>query len=111
LKTWIWNKVRHAVDDNEGCYILTGSSYPAADETRHSGAGRVIRFKLRPMSWYELGYSSGEISLNNILSDQIKTTKMKNIEIKDRLSILSEVVDHFYWMNLTILREEPWKNM
>ncbi|GMO13322.1 MAG: DUF4143 domain-containing protein [Mycoplasmoidaceae bacterium] len=89
LRPWIWNLVRHDVDDGNGCYIMTGSTTPAEDKTRHSGAGRVIRFKLRPMSWYELGYSTGEISLQDVLDDKIKQTKIKTILIEEKLKYLT----------------------
>jgi len=53
----IWNAVRHAVDDRgqPGQFILTGSAVPADDETRHSGAGRMVRMRMRPMSLFEPG--------------------------------------------------------
>lgn len=67
--TLVWNHVRHAVDDRRatGQFILTGSSIPADGITRHSGAGRIIRLRLRPMSLFELGQSNGRISLKTLL--------------------------------------------
>lgn len=66
----IWNLVRRAVDDRgqPGQFILTGSAIPADDVTRHSGAGRFTRLRMRPMSLFELGRSSGEISLGSLLA-------------------------------------------
>lgn len=51
----LWNLVRRAVDraDVPGQYILTGSSVPSDDLTRHTGAGRFIRLRQRTMSWAE----------------------------------------------------------
>ena len=65
----IWNHVRRAVDDRQakGQFILTGSAVPTDDITRHSGAGRITRLRMRPMSLYELGRSSGEASLGDLL--------------------------------------------
>jgi len=69
----IWNHVRRAVDDrgNPGQFILTGSSIPADDVTRHSGAGRFTRVRMRPMSSFETGRSTGELSLRQLLDKDI----------------------------------------
>jgi predicted AAA+ superfamily ATPase len=68
----IWNHVRRAVDDRDdpGQFILTGSVVPADDATRHSGAGRITRLRMRPMSLFELGKSDGAVSLAELLSGQ-----------------------------------------
>ena len=65
----LWNHVRHAVDARTefGCFILAGSAQPADDATRHTGAGRVRRIRMRPMSLYESGDSTGEVSLGALL--------------------------------------------
>ena len=66
----IWNHVRRAVDDRArpGQFILTGSAVPADDVTRHTGAGRMTRLRLRPMSLFETGRSSGAVSLRALLA-------------------------------------------
>lgn len=66
----IWNLVRRAVDDRgkPGQFILTGSALPTDDITRHSGAGRFTRLRMRPMSLFESGMSSGAVSLSSLLS-------------------------------------------
>jgi len=66
----IWNHVRRAVDDHSrpGQFILTGSAVPADDVTRHTGAGRLTRLRMRPMSLSEAGQSSGDISLAGLLA-------------------------------------------
>ena len=69
----IWNHVRHAVDRNvarggrRGQFILTGSAVPADDITRHTGAGRISRLRLRPMTLMEAGVSTGHISMEGML--------------------------------------------
>ena len=65
----IWNHVRRAVDDRRapGQFILTGSAVPADDITRHTGAGRLTRLRMRPFSLLETHHSSGEISLRRLL--------------------------------------------
>ena len=69
LEPAIWNHVRRAVDDRRlpGQFILTGSAAPTDDATRHTGAGRLTRLRMRPLSLFELGHSSGEVSLADLL--------------------------------------------
>jgi predicted AAA+ superfamily ATPase len=66
----IWNHVRRAVDDEDGPgrFILTGSAVPADDDVRHTGAGRFSRLRMRPMSLFEAGTSSGNVSLAGLLA-------------------------------------------
>ena len=65
----LWDAVRFAVDhrDEEGQFILTGSVTPLSDEDdekiHHSGVGRIARLRMRPMTLWESGDSTGEISL------------------------------------------------
>ena len=65
----LWNAMRHACDDRalNGQFILTGSVQPALTRTDHSGAGRVARLRMRPMSLFESGDSTGAISLGGLL--------------------------------------------
>lgn len=62
----LWNVVRHEIDDRQlrGQFILSGSSSPAEDPSRHSGAGRMGRLRMRPMSLAESGHSTQEVSLS-----------------------------------------------
>jgi len=68
----IWNHVRRTVDDRRspGQFILTGSAVPADDVTRHSGAGRITRLRMRPMSLFERGWSDGAASLDRLLAGE-----------------------------------------
>lgn len=68
----IWNLVRRAVDDHreKGLYILTGSSRPRDTGRLHSGAGRIGRLRMRPMSLFESGHSSGTVSLAALLAGE-----------------------------------------
>lgn len=61
----LWNLVRRAVDDRQadGQFILTGSATPDDDIRRHTGAGRFVVLQMRPMSLYESGHSSAQVSL------------------------------------------------
>ncbi len=66
----IWDAVRFEVDKRteKGQFILTGSSTPARKGILHSGAGRIARLRMRPMTLFEIGISSGKISLLDICS-------------------------------------------
>lgn len=68
----IWNPMRHACDRRArpGQFILTGSADPPDDVTRHSGAGRILRVRMRPMSLFESGESSGAVSLGRLLDGE-----------------------------------------
>ena len=62
----LWDAVRHHVDHHkgQGQFILTGSSVPVtASETIHSGTGRFGWIVMRPMTLFESGDSTGEVSL------------------------------------------------
>lgn len=69
----LWNAMRHACDDraSNGQFILTGSVDPARVRTDHSGAGRVARLRMRPMSLFESGDSTGAISLGGLLEGEL----------------------------------------
>ncbi|MEJ1089736.1 DUF4143 domain-containing protein [Microbacterium sp. Mu-80] len=69
LAPQVWNSVRAAVDrEDDASFILAGSAVPADDATRHSGAGRMLRFKMRPMSLAESGHSAGDVRLSELLA-------------------------------------------
>ncbi len=68
-----WDAIRAYVDhaEGEGHFILTGSSVVPKDKEDkivHTGTGRIARLKMRPMSLWESGESSGEISLSDLFS-------------------------------------------
>lgn len=61
----IWDAIRFKVDKTKekGQFILTGSATPNHKGIFHSGAGRIARIRMRPMSLYETGHSSRVVSL------------------------------------------------
>jgi hypothetical protein len=66
----LWNHVRRAVDDRglSGQFVLTGSSVPADDVARHTGAGRFSFLRMRPMTLFESGHTNGAVSLSALLA-------------------------------------------
>jgi len=81
----IWNHVRRAVDDRQatGQFILAGSAVPPDDETRHTGAGRIIRLRMRPMTLWESGHSSGAVSFAATLGGQPAHAPDPGLAIRD----------------------------
>lgn len=80
----LWNVIRHEIDDRQerGQFILSGSAVPADDTTRHSGAGRYARLRMRPMSLAESGASTGVVSLAR-LEPGISVSGASKLSYKD----------------------------
>ena len=65
----LWDTIRFEVDhrDDLGQFVLTGSAVPPdTKEITHSGTGRFSWLMMRPMSLYESGESTGEVSLSRL---------------------------------------------
>jgi uncharacterized protein len=69
LHPQVWDVVRRSVDRDAapGRFLLTGSASPVNAPT-HSGAGRIVRLRMRPMSLSERGLESPTVSLRDLLS-------------------------------------------
>ena len=68
-----WDAIRYKVDHSDGFghYILTGSAVPPdVSEITHSGTGRIVRLRMRPMSLWESCESSGVVSLERLLAGE-----------------------------------------
>jgi hypothetical protein len=87
----IWNQVRRAVDERgaPGQFILTGSAVPADDITRHTGAGRFSRLRMRPMSLFELGISNGDCSLGDLLDGDARPAKPSALTVSAVAEVLA----------------------
>ena len=73
-----WDAIRHRVDHREGFgqFILTGSAVLSEEKKKeifHSGTGRYAWLKMRPMSLFESGESSGEVSLKALFDGDSET--------------------------------------
>lgn len=64
-----WDVVRRAVDDDRrgGRFLLTGSAAPTRAPT-HSGAGRIVTVRMRPLTLVERGLVSPTVSLAELLT-------------------------------------------
>lgn len=89
----IWNAVRTDVDkqNKAGLYILTGSTTPIDEETKHlhSGVGRMSFIEMKPMTLFETGDSNGSISLKDIRDNKIKIHGQKSNINYERLAYLT----------------------
>ena len=67
----LWDAIRVAVDQRqeEGLFILTGSTSVDNTGIMHSGTGRISRMKMYPMSLFESGQSNGSVSLKALFDD------------------------------------------
>ena len=77
-----WDAVRNEVDrrDEEGQFILTGSAVPAdSSDIFHTGTGRFAWLKLRTMSLWESGDSTGEVSLGDLFKDGAEKCRVEGI--------------------------------
>ena len=86
----IWNHVRRAVDMGGGAgrFILTGSAVPPDDTTRHTGAGRVSRMPMRPMSLFESGHSTAEMSLGAMLRAEPVPARQSRTTVADLVELV-----------------------
>lgn len=76
----IWDAVRFRCDQDKikGKYILTGSATPVDDKITHSGAGRIARINMYPMSLFESNDSDGKVSLKDLFEDNVKNSLVKS---------------------------------
>lgn len=79
----LWDAVRHKVDQQglKGQYMLTGSATPNHKGILHSGAGRIARLRMRPMSLFESGDSSGKVSLKELCEGKITPTMTGDVDL------------------------------
>ena len=68
----LWDAIRFEVDHRRelGQFLLTGSAVPVdTKEITHSGTGRFTWLTMRPMSLYESGDSTGDVSLKDLFEN------------------------------------------
>jgi predicted AAA+ superfamily ATPase len=65
----VWDAVRRSVDRNPSParFLLTGSATPTSAPT-HSGAGRIVQLRMRPMSIAERALATPTVGLGDLLS-------------------------------------------
>lgn len=91
LAPQFWDAVRNEVDkrNEDGQFMLTGSAVPPKqDEIFHSGTGRMSWLKLRTMSLWESGDSTGDVSLMSLFKSADEVDGESKIDI-DKLAFLT----------------------
>lgn len=86
----LWDAVRYKVDrsGNKGQFILTGSATPNHKGILHSGAGRIAKLRMRPMSLFESGNSSGDISLKDICEGRIEPKISGEVDLRKLIDFI-----------------------
>ena len=86
----LWDAVRHRVDSRGevGQYILTGSATPIHKGIMHSGAGRIARLRMRPMSLYESGDSVGCVSLQDVCRGKLTPQLTGEVELQQIVQLI-----------------------
>lgn len=87
----LWDAVRFEVDHRGelGQFILTGSAVPPdTKEIMHSGTGRFAWFTMRPMSLFESGESTGDVSLGSLFRNSGIVDGFSSIDL-NRLAFLT----------------------
>ena len=82
----IWDAVRFETDHrkDDGLFILTGSAVPAdKSKIRHTGAGRFAWLTMRPMTLWESGESSGDVSLKSLFDEPEKVDGESALKMED----------------------------
>ena len=85
----LWDTIRYEADHRKGFghFILTGSSVPLQQEEeeviKHTGTGRFGRLNMRPMSLFESGESTGEVSLAQLFDAPSAIFGHSNINLSE----------------------------
>ena len=112
----LWDAIRFEVDhrDDLGQFVLTGSAVPPdTKEITHTGTGRFSWLMMRPMSLYESGESTGEVSLSRLFDGKGEVdgeSKLdleriaflicrggwpRSIDMRDKIA-LNQAIDYYY---------------
>lgn len=86
----LWDATRYEVDTRRevGQFILTGSAVPVdSKDITHSGTGRFTWLTMRPMSLFESGESSGDVSLEELFNCPDKINGINDLDI-DKLAFV-----------------------
>ena len=86
----LWDAVRYKVDQTaqKGQFILTGSATPNHKGILHSGAGRIARLRMRPMSLWESGDSSGKVSLEQLCQGKLTPAMTGEVDLKKLIELI-----------------------
>jgi len=83
----VWDVVRRQVDDGAGPgrFLLTGSATPAGGVDTHSGAGRILSLRMRPMGLHERGVCTPTVSVSDLLKGSAQIDGQSDFSLQDYL--------------------------
>lgn len=90
----IWDAVRHECDNDhdKGKFILTGSTTLTKEELEeevfHSGTGRIASMKMYPMSLYESGDSTGDVSISDMINNNVECKYVRKVELHELAKLI-----------------------
>ena len=82
----LWDAIRFEVDHrgNDGQFMLTGSAVPVDDsKIHHTGTGRFSWLTMRPMTLWESGESTGEVSLGRLFENPEMVEGESHLSMED----------------------------
>ena len=85
LAPQLWDAIRFEVDHRgyDGQFMLTGSAVPPdMSQVKHSGAGRFGWLTMRPMTLWESGESSGDVSLSSLFADASNVAGTNHLDLQ-----------------------------
>jgi predicted AAA+ superfamily ATPase len=86
LEPQTWQRVRRAVDDDPragGRFLLTGSAGIAPGVRIHSGAGRIVRLTMRPLTIAERQIEQPTVSVRDLHQGQAEISGTTQVQIGD----------------------------
>lgn len=88
----VWDAVRRQVDAGAppGRFLLTGSATPVDGAGTHSGAGRILSLRMRPMALHERGVVSPTVSLAALLSGDAEVAGESATDLADYAEAIVE---------------------
>lgn len=83
----VWGAVRRAVDDgaDPGSFLLAGSASPCLDAPIHSGAGRILSLRIRPMALCERDLVEPSVSMAALLRGGAEMSGTSPMGVSDYL--------------------------
>lgn len=81
----LWDAIRFEVDHRgeDGQFMLTGSAVPAdVSKIHHTGTGRFSWLTMRPMTLWESGESTGDVSLGKLFEDAERVEGMNHLSLE-----------------------------
>lgn len=93
----LWDAIRYDIDEKqqEGLYILTGSTKIDDIKISHSGVGRISKIMMRTLSLYESNDSNGSVSLQDLFNGNAFKMAKSDLSVRD----ISEIIVRGGWPN------------